>query len=130
MATSTPHKLSLAFRNIIIIARSSLEPPFAFASCNRVEERERGMGKNRRHVSWVTTFLAGAQLAAAVDLGTCKINIQARLDNNTLARNDSIFHFNGTTYMSQRDNIALTIAGCQAHCPKPYFDLYSDMWPR
>jgi hypothetical protein len=88
------------------------------------------MGNNRQQVSWVATFLAVAKLAAAVDLGTCKINIQARLDANTLVRNDSIFYFNGTTYMSQRDNIALTIAGCQTNCPKPYFDLYSDMWPR
>ncbi|KAK4167753.1 hypothetical protein QBC43DRAFT_297548 [Cladorrhinum sp. PSN259] len=69
-------------------------------------------------------------MVTAVDLGTCKANIQARLDNNTLTRNASIFYFNGTKYMSERDNIALTIEGCQANCPKPYFDLYRDMWPR
>lgn len=88
------------------------------------------MGTHLRRISRMSAFLAIAELAAAVDLRTCKANIQARLDNNTLARNASIFYFNGKTYMSERDNIALTIEGCQSNCPKPYFDLYSDMWPR
>jgi len=88
------------------------------------------MGAHLRRISWFSAFLAVAKLTAAVDLRTCKANIQARLDNNTLARNASIFYFNGKTYMSQRDNIALTIEGCQNNCPKPNFDLYSDMWPR
>jgi hypothetical protein len=75
-------------------------------------------------------FLAVARLGAAVDLATCKADIQQRLDNHTLPRNDTIFHFNGTTYMSGPREIWLTLEGCQNNCPKPNFDLYDDMWPR
>ncbi|KAK4033594.1 hypothetical protein C8A01DRAFT_19491 [Parachaetomium inaequale] len=78
----------------------------------------------------VAAFLVVAPRCAAVDLETCKADIQQRLDNNTLSRNDTIFHFNGTTYMSGPREIWLTLEGCQNNCPRPNFDLYSDMWPR
>ncbi|KAK5655477.1 hypothetical protein OQA88_5748 [Cercophora sp. LCS_1] len=77
-----------------------------------------------------TALLVLARATNAVDLTTCKATLQARLDNKTLSRNDPIFYFNGTTFMSEPDNIWLTIQGCKSNCPNPDFDLYSDMWPR
>jgi hypothetical protein len=74
--------------------------------------------------------VAFARLAHAVDLMTCNANLQSRLDNRTLPLNDPIFYFNGTKYMSDRNNIQLTIEGCRASCPRPDHDLYGDMWPR
>lgn len=77
-------------------------------------------------------FLAAlASGVTAVDLHTCNIDVQARLDNGSLSSNDPIFFtYNGSHHMSQPGNIALTIEGCESTCPKPFFDLYSDMWPR
>jgi nitrate reductase NapE component len=75
-------------------------------------------------------LLVAARLCAAVDLATCKQDILSRINNNTLPRNDRIFFFNGSTHMSGPDEIWLTLEGCYNNCPKPYFDLYDDMWPR
>lgn len=88
------------------------------------------MGGFSQKALWVAALLCMARLGAAVDLKTCKADIQSRLNNNTLSRNDTIFYFNGTSYMSGPNEIWLTIEGCQNNCPKPNFDLYSDMWPR
>ncbi len=88
------------------------------------------MGRSSLKPLGVAVLLLVARLGAAVDLTTCQANLQKRLDNNTLARNDRIFYFNGTNYMYGADNMWLTIEGCQNNCPKPNFDLYSDMWPR
>ncbi|KAI9150691.1 alcohol dehydrogenase [Paramyrothecium foliicola] len=68
--------------------------------------------------------------ATAVDLHTCNIEVQSRLDSGNLSYNDPIFHHNGSTYMSQRGSLALTLEGCTSTCPKPNFDLYDDMWQR
>lgn len=81
-------------------------------------------------ISLLHLWAVTAQLAGAVDLATCKSNLQKRLDNRTLFRDDPIFYFNGTTHMSGASEMWLTISGCQNNCPKPNFDLYSDMWPR
>ncbi|KAK4119129.1 hypothetical protein N657DRAFT_666837 [Parathielavia appendiculata] len=78
----------------------------------------------------VAGLVVAARLVAAVDLKTCKADIQQRLDNNTLSRNDTIFYFNGTSYMSGPIDIWLTLPGCQTTCPNPNIDLYDDMWPR
>ncbi|KAK3900643.1 hypothetical protein C8A05DRAFT_35709 [Staphylotrichum tortipilum] len=79
-----------------------------------------------------TVLLLTLPPASAVDLATCKTTIQSLLANHTLSPTDpSIFHFNGTAYLSSPPSqIALTIPACRAHCPRPDFDLYSDMWPR
>lgn len=78
----------------------------------------------------VCSLLMAARLGAAVDLAACKADIQKRLDNHTLSRNDTIFYFDGNTYMSGPDDVLLTIRGCRSTCPQPDLDLYSDMWPR
>ncbi len=69
---------------------------------------------------------------SAVDLATCKATIQSLLTNGTISPVDpTIFHYNSTSYLSSPPSkIALTIPACRAHCPRPDFDLYSDMWPR
>ncbi|KAK4120730.1 hypothetical protein N657DRAFT_636432 [Parathielavia appendiculata] len=36
----------------------------------------------------------------------------------------------GEDYLSGPTDIWVTLPGCQTTCPKPYFDLYGDMWPR
>ena len=78
----------------------------------------------------VSSILALGAGALAVDLKTCDKDISARLANQSLASNASIFHFNGTHHMSDPGNIQLTIQGCKSECPNPDFDFYDDMWPR
>lgn len=67
---------------------------------------------------------------AAVDLGTCNKTINERLENSSLAWDDPIFHRDAQGVRSKPGQIALTIEGCESTCPKPFFDLYPDMWPR
>ncbi|SPO07016.1 uncharacterized protein DNG_09710 [Cephalotrichum gorgonifer] len=77
--------------------------------------------------SLALTFVVGA---SAVNLQACNKEIQDRLANQSLASDASIFHFNGTQYMSDPENLQLTINGCRSECANPDFDLYDDMWPR
>jgi hypothetical protein len=71
-----------------------------------------------------------AHLVAGVDLAACNANLQQRLDNGTISPNDPIFFFNGTSFMSEKNKLQLTINGCRANCPRPDFDIYGDMFPR
>jgi hypothetical protein len=83
----------------------------------------------RAHLS-IAALLLAVSSVAAVDLKTCNADIQSRLDNGTLSPHDTIFFFNGSSSMSQRGQLQLTIDGCRAQCPTPDMDFYSDMWQR
>ncbi|KAJ3547298.1 hypothetical protein NM208_g1587 [Fusarium decemcellulare] len=78
----------------------------------------------------IASFLLTFPLVAAVELKTCNDEITRGIKNDTISPNDPIFFHNGTNYMSQLDDLHLTIEGCIKTCPKPNFDLYDDMWPR
>lgn len=66
----------------------------------------------------------------AVDLATCNITISQQLANGTLEPNSSIFYQDIDGFRSKPGKLALTLGGCESTCPKPFFDLYDDMWPR
>ncbi|KAF4461697.1 hypothetical protein FALBO_11499 [Fusarium albosuccineum] len=78
----------------------------------------------------IALFLLTFPLVAAVELKTCNDEITRGIKTHTISPNDPIFFHNGTNYMSQLDDLQLTIEGCIKTYPKPNFDLYDDMWPR
>ncbi|KAF1815668.1 hypothetical protein P152DRAFT_464462 [Eremomyces bilateralis CBS 781.70] len=80
--------------------------------------------------SVVVVLLFYALPSATVDLAQCNIDIQARLDNGTLSPSDPIFYYNGTSYLSQRDDLQLTILGCETSCPHSRDEFYDDIGPR
>lgn len=78
-------------------------------------------------------LLAAATVSTvvAVDLGTCNSTVTQRLKNRTLTSNDPIFYHDDLLgWRSDLGSLALTIEGCESTCPKPFLDLYDDMWPR